>query len=99
MTFLQGQIMKRIITQDALKQRIRRRLRADGEMLVTNRSPSVAADLGHYMVIDASRNIPSVTGMSLYDLVDLGFQIGAVQSFEAVRFEDGTIIEVEEATE
>jgi len=91
--------MKRIVTEDAMKQRIRRRLRADGEMLVTNRSPRAAADLGQYMVVDIGKNLPTVTGLGLYDLVDLGLQIGALQPFEAVEFQDGTRIECEAETE
>jgi len=91
--------MKRIVTEDAMKQRIRRRLRADGEMLVTNRSPRAAADLGQYMVIDTNKNVPTVTGLGLYDLVDLGVQIGALHPFEAVEFVDGTRIECETANQ
>jgi len=87
--------MKRIITEKALKQRIRRKLDAVGERLVTNRSPRAAMDLGQFMVIDCSTNLPRVTGLGLYDLVDLGIEVGAIEPFEAVEFNDGTVIECE----
>jgi len=89
--------MKRIISEKALKQRIRRKLETDGERLITNRSERATMDLGKFMVINCTTSLPRVTGLSLYDLVDLGIEEGVLEPFEAVEFNDGTLIECEVA--
>mgnify|MGYP000547622194 CR=1 FL=1 len=85
--------MKRVITESALKQRIKRKLARDGEQLITNRSPRAVMDLGKYMVIDIRTSLPRVTHLGLYDLVDLAIEEGVIEPFEAVEFDDGTVIE------
>jgi len=91
--------MKKIVTEPALKARIRRKLARNSERLIRNSSERVANDLGDYMVVDLVHNKPTVLGLSVYDLVDLAVQIGVLEPFEAVEFKDGTVIEVETANQ
>ena len=77
--------MKRIITQSALRLRLKRHLAKRGEALVANRSPRTAAHHGHYMVIDTETNEASRTHLELYDLVALAREVGAIKPFEAVH--------------
>ena len=91
--------MKRIITQSALRLRLKRHLAKRGEALVANRSPRTAAHHGHYMVIDTHTNEPTRTHLELYALVNLAREIDAIKPYEAVEFDDGHIEYGEEALE
>ena len=87
--------MKKYVSENAMKARIRRKLAHDSMALVVNRSERAREDLGEYMVVDLTRNTPEVWGMSVYDLVDYGLQIGALHPYEQVEFRDGTTVECE----
>jgi len=91
--------MKKYVSEHAMKTRIKRKIAHDNLALVVNRSERSREELGQYMVVDLTRNTPEVWGMSVYDLVDYGVQLGVLHPYEKVEFSDGTVIEIEQETE
>ena len=91
--------MKKYVSEHAMKTRIKRKIAHENMALVINRSERSREELGQYMVVDMNKNTPEVWGMSVYDLVDYGVQIGALYPYEQVEFNDGTVIDCEAKAE
>jgi len=73
------------VSVKAAIQRINRRLRSDDQQVRTARSERLRLDVGWHYVIDTRRNFISEKDV---DLEELGREVGALQDYETIRFDE-----------
>ena len=74
--------MKKIISERALLERIRRKLAKEGTRFLTNRGGAYSDNLPKYFAVDSTNGI---TNPATDDLVALGKEMGVLREWEALE--------------